>query len=288
MIRRTFLKAGLAGFGALAVPETVRALNVSLTSSGKKWVVLYGSKCGSTKEYANYINEGMGSIADVVDIAKTTPNAGDYDYFVIGGWINGGVIQPSSIKTFVTNNKAALKDKIRGLFVVCGNNGNATPSAQTDAYLKNNLITTSGVSDKPGKVLFGRSDPACNGLGVTYDNVKKADGVAFGKQIIDAATAVLLDGSEKSTRFALSHTVDAFNAVATISYVLSQSAVVQVTVNALSGKRLATLVSSCQEAGHHSVRWNTRDLASGVYLYRIDASGFAESRILQVAGYKAM
>jgi len=31
---------------------------------------------------------------------------------------------PAGIQTFITNNKNALKPKIRGLFTLCGNMGN--------------------------------------------------------------------------------------------------------------------------------------------------------------------
>jgi flavodoxin len=282
MLRRNFIKAGVAGLGVLAIPGAVRALNLASSSAAKKWVVLYGSKCGSTKEYAGYINEGLGGIADVVDIAQTTPKVSDYEYFVIGGWRNGQTIQPPAITSFITTNKAALKDKIRGLFVVLGNGGNATMSDALTTFLNQKLVEPSGVSNSPKKVLFGRSDSACNGLGMTYDNVKKSDGVAFGKQIVDAATAALLDGSEKSTRFALSHTISKFASLVTIAYTLPRSAAVQVTAHALNGKRLATLVSSRQEGGPHSVNWETRDLAPGIYLYRLETAGLAESRILRL------
>jgi flavodoxin len=284
MVRRTFIKKGLAGLGVLALPGAVSALNTSFTVK-KKWAVLYGSKCGSTKTYAGYINEGMGGIAEVIDIAQTTPNVNDYDYFVIGGWRNGSNLQPPEITTFITTNKAALKDKIRGLFVVLGNGGNATLSEAHTTFLTQKLVEPTGVSNKPKQVLFGKSDPACNGLSVTYDNVKKEPGVAFGKQIVDAATAAFLDGSEKSIRFGLSHSINKFASVATISYTLPRSAAVQVTVHALNGKQVATLVSSRQEAGRQSVDWNTNNLAPGIYLYRLEAANIAESRVLRLTAY---
>ena len=66
MERRAFCKTGFAGIGALALSGTIQAMEYSLKASEKKkWVVLYGSQCGSTREYANYINEGLGGIADV-------------------------------------------------------------------------------------------------------------------------------------------------------------------------------------------------------------------------------
>ena len=280
MVRRNFIKTGLAGMGALAVPGIVQAMP---QSSNKKWAVLYGSSCGSTREYAGYINEGMGGIADVVDIATTTPKVSDYEYFVIGGWRSGNKMEPVKIPDFVKNNKAELKDKLKGFFVVLGNGGVAELKPEMTSFLNSMLVTPSGVSNKPSKVLFGRSDPACNKLSITYDNVKKADGLAFGKQIIDAAVGTLLDGSHQSTRFALSHTISPFTSLATISYALPRSAAVQLTVSALNGRQIATLVSSRQEAGNYNVKWNIGDIAPGIYLYRLETTGFTESRIANIA-----
>ena len=153
-------------------------------------------------------------------------------------------------------------------------------------FLNQKLVQPSGVASTiPSKVLFGRSVPSCNGFTMSYDNVKKDVGVAFGKQVVDAAKTALLDGSEKSTRFALSHTINKFASKATVAYTLPHSAAVQVTVNGLNGKRLATLVSSRQEAGRHSVNWNIGNMAPGIYLLRLEAAGLSESRILQMAAY---
>jgi flagellar hook assembly protein FlgD len=37
------------------------------------------------------------------------------------------------------------------------------------------------------------------------------------------------------------------------------------------GQRVATLADEIQSAGYKSIQWNGSDLASGVYLYRIEA-----------------
>jgi flavodoxin len=283
MFRRHFLKTGLAGIGTLAIPGTIKALTASLQASGKTWAVIYSSQCGSTKDAATWINEGMGSIANVVDIA-TTPKVADYDYIIIGGWIDSGALV-SNAKSYVVSNKTALKDKIRGLFTVCGNSGKAVGQTQINNYLTNQIVSFTGITDKPAKLFNGRSDPKCNGFSVTYDLLKKEDCVAFGKQIIDAATATILDGSEKSQRFNLSHSMNLFTSVATISYTLPRECSVHLSACGLNGRQVAKLISSRQEAGNYSVNWNTANLAPGIYMYRLEAGGFAESRTAKVMGY---
>ncbi|MBN1577778.1 MAG: hypothetical protein JW913_14555 [Chitinispirillaceae bacterium] len=284
MYRRDLCKAGLAGIGAMVFSRPVSAVESFLKASAKKtWAVLYGSQCGSTKEYAIAINEGLGGIADVVDIAKTTPKVSDYEYFVVGGWIKGGNIQPGSIKTFVTGNKEALKSRIKGLFVVCGNGGKTTLTASNQAYLTNNLVTPSGVSDKPGKVFLGRSDPACNNMSTTYDNVKTEDGVSFGQQILTTATETIQPALPR--RFELcQNSPNPFNAITTIRYSIPQTTDVVLTICALNGRRMATLFSGLQAAGTYEMTWDGSKLAPGYYLYQLEAGGFRQIRTARRIG----
>jgi hypothetical protein len=46
----------------------------------------------------------------------------------------------------------------------------------------------------------------------------------------------------------------------------------------LSGRRVATLVNSFEEAGFKTVSWDARQLGSGTYLYRIEAGSFVQTR----------
>jgi hypothetical protein len=48
----------------------------------------------------------------------------------------------------------------------------------------------------------------------------------------------------------------------------------------LLGKEIATLVNEKQPAGEHTIRWNPVGMPSGVYFYRLEAEGFAQTRKL--------
>ena len=65
-----------------------------------------------------------------------------------------------------------------------------------------------------------------------------------------------------------------FNPSTTLSYTLPGSASVHLDIYNLKGQLVKTLVDSTLEAGHHSAVWNGKDMnnrnvASGVYLYRL-------------------
>jgi hypothetical protein len=60
-----------------------------------------------------------------------------------------------------------------------------------------------------------------------------------------------------------------FNPATTIEYVLPQQTQVSLEVYNVVGQRVAQLVDGVQSAGSHRVVFDARDLASGVYLYRL-------------------
>ncbi|MBT4100676.1 MAG: hypothetical protein HOE86_23660 [Gemmatimonadetes bacterium] len=69
-----------------------------------------------------------------------------------------------------------------------------------------------------------------------------------------------------------------FNAETVISFDLPQSGVAKLGVYNLAGQRVATLLDRTLDAGHHTHRWHARtdagrSLATGVYVYRLEALG---------------
>lgn len=69
-----------------------------------------------------------------------------------------------------------------------------------------------------------------------------------------------------------------FNPATTISYNVAQTGRVQLYVYDLLGRKISTLVDEVQRAGNHQVNWDASNLSSGVYIYRIEADNFSQSR----------
>lgn len=74
-----------------------------------------------------------------------------------------------------------------------------------------------------------------------------------------------------------------FNAATTIRYALSERSRVRIDIFNILGQRVTTLVDDIRPAGNYSLRWSGVNqsggqVASGVYLYRLRANGYAESR----------
>jgi len=64
-----------------------------------------------------------------------------------------------------------------------------------------------------------------------------------------------------------------FNPTTSISYALPVESRVMVRVFNVQGEVVATLVNEVQAAGNQSVIWNANALASGIYIYRLEATG---------------
>lgn len=69
-----------------------------------------------------------------------------------------------------------------------------------------------------------------------------------------------------------------FNPSTVISYNVAKSAHVNISVYNMLGQKVATLVNETQNAGSKQVRFDAQNFTSGVYIYRIEAGSFIDSK----------
>jgi len=69
-----------------------------------------------------------------------------------------------------------------------------------------------------------------------------------------------------------------FNASTTISYNLPNDAFVTLEIYDIMGRKIETLVSEEKSAGSYSVIWNADRVSSGVYMYRIVAGDYIQTK----------
>lgn len=85
--------------------------------------------------------------------------------------------------------------------------------------------------------------------------------------------------TENPKEFSLSQNYpNPFNPTSTIEFTLPASADVMLEVYNINGQLVSTLVDTRMNAGEHSVVFDASNLASGVYLYRIRAGNFMETK----------
>ncbi len=200
MERRDFFKLGLAtGIGTIALANDSWALEYYPNPSDKKCAVLYGTWCGSSRDAAIWISEGMGGIADVFDV-RENPDLKAFDHIVIGGSIRSGVT-PKELQDYITKNKEYLKAKVKGFFAVCGNGERPVGPQQKTNYIDNHLAKLCEAGNIPSKVFNGRITKALldpetrkmmeanypNIAGkplANYDLLKRTDCLAFGEEVL--------------------------------------------------------------------------------------------------------
>jgi hypothetical protein len=71
-----------------------------------------------------------------------------------------------------------------------------------------------------------------------------------------------------------------FNPATKIEYSLAQQTFVTLKIYTILGEEIATLVHNEQPAGKYAIEWNARDVASGLYFYRMQAGNFLATRKL--------
>jgi len=68
----------------------------------------------------------------------------------------------------------------------------------------------------------------------------------------------------------------------TIRFALPEATEVSLVVYDIMGREVSRLVDGSVSAGFHDVRYDTSDLASGVYLYRIETPGFSKTQRMTI------
>ena len=184
--------------------------------------------------------------------------------------------------------------------------GGTTPGTEYDQLIidKNTIYGTISLDGTLDVRLYNSFAPA---LGDTFDIILHSEGYsgAFSDillpvlpdpglhlQLIQTDSLIRLavtgtptgiatgeDGTAVPDRFSLSQNYpNPFNPQTTIRYGLPKAAAVKIEIFNLLGQRVATLVEGQQQAGFHTVQWDASTQPSGVYLYRIEAGDFIQSK----------
>ena len=69
-----------------------------------------------------------------------------------------------------------------------------------------------------------------------------------------------------------------FNPTTSIRYSVPQSSHVALTIFDILGREIRTLINEVQSPGHYTVTFDGRDLASGVYFYRLTSGSFSATK----------
>jgi hypothetical protein len=112
---------------------------------------------------------------------------------------------------------------------------------------------------------------------VNYDPYLYADKF---EGVIEVLDKPAIPEDESGTETASAHVTispNPANPSTTIAFSLTSSSNVKLAVYSVSGQKIATLVNDFMPAGSHVTVFDGSSLASGVYLYRFETTGYAAS-----------
>jgi hypothetical protein len=126
--------------------------------------------------------------------------------------------------------------------------------------------------------------------GIAYARIEYGGGIPFemaideirmGTTYANVATGVKLESAMIPTKFNLSQNYpNPFNPTTKISYSLPQSGYITLKVYNILGQEVSTLFAGEQRAGNYVATFDASKLASGVYLYRLEAGTFSVTKKL--------
>jgi hypothetical protein len=138
---------------------------------------------------------------------------------------------------------------------------------------------TSQVFDNAfGKVsVFGRDS-------VRLDLVDELGTTIATQTVLNAVTSLVPSpGNVLPNEYSLEQNYpNPFNPATSIRYTLGERTIMSLVVYNTLGQRMAVLVDGVQDAGIHTVRLDASRFASGVYVYRMRAGKFEQSRKLVI------
>ena len=118
---------------------------------------------------------------------------------------------------------------------------------------------------------------AYDAAGVHYDPSEHEDRFAPKETAEDQTQEPEEEAVAEKTAPTVSISPNPANPSTTITYTLPGASRVKLDVYAVSGQKVATLVDDRVSAGTHTVVFDGSSVASGVYLYRFRAGGFAKT-----------
>jgi 3D (Asp-Asp-Asp) domain-containing protein len=101
----------------------------------------------------------------------------------------------------------------------------------------------------------------------------------YQKIVTPATLGTAVVAGKTASSFALSQNYpNPFNPSTSINYSVAQASKVTLKVYDILGREVVTLVNEAKPAGDYSVRFNADNLASGVYLYKLQSGAFTETK----------
>ncbi|PKL83736.1 MAG: hypothetical protein CVV24_03570 [Ignavibacteriae bacterium HGW-Ignavibacteriae-3] len=148
-----------------------------------------------------------------------------------------------------------------------------------------NIVTINNTATPPVGFKFIKQD--ANGIsGVTLDysciqchTTKDVAWASLKAKAMHSKPVSVAGTNDIPSAFGLSQNYpNPFNPTTTIKFALPKSSAVTLKVYSITGELINTIINANMNAGTHEVKFDGSNLATGVYVYRLEASEFAYAR----------
>jgi hypothetical protein len=100
----------------------------------------------------------------------------------------------------------------------------------------------------------------------------------IGAAMLENSSAQKKEFEEIPNEYSIINYPNPFNPTTVINYQLPVNGMVTLKIYDVLGKEIATLVNENKSAGYYNVEFNASGLPSGIYIYRLNANNFTESK----------
>ncbi len=266
-------------------------LNVSFTdlSSGNptSWSWTFGDGGNSTAQNPSYTYNSIGTYS--VSLTATNANGSDgvtkTDYITVSATASDMHVNANTVT------RAVNKKKGRGAATIVIFDSNSQPVANATVFVNfdgPNAGSLSGLTATDGSVSFNtpwKTNPGgewCFEVtNVTHASLAYNSGDNVVTRSCESGPAFKNEGlnSLMPEAYALQQNYpNPFNPATGISFSLPQSGHVSLTIYNVAGQQVEVLVNGVMNAGYHTVEWDGSSYSSGVYLYRLNTTNFADTK----------
>ncbi len=156
----------------------------------------------------------------------------------------------------------------------------ATNNGPAYETIANSFVAGHGTTIKPHVYSFTDVTAV---QGSWYYRLKQIDldGIVHFTEGVRPTYAMSVDGQPLPAAYSLDQNYpNPYNPSTTIRYGLPERSKVTLTVYGALGQQVAVLQNGEQEAGYHEVKFDGKNLSSGLYFYRLQAGDFVETKRL--------
>ena len=201
------------------------------------------------------------------------------DVYLIGGQSNGAFVRtltdilPVELTSFSgSSNKNSVELKWNTATEVNNSGFEIDRSGSSSIWMNAGFVQGSGTSNAPKEYSFVDNNVPVGKYSYRLKQIDR-DGLFKFSQTIE------VDVNTAPTQFTIDQNYpNPTNPSTKISYTIPNRTHVTLSVFNTLGQKVAELVNGDKDAGAYSVTFDASGLASGVYLYRMEAGGFVQQR----------